>query len=236
MYKVTGFGGVEGTQIEDKLFYPVLQKGTGSNQFLLRVGPQKKSYNTRKSQPPQGYYNFTCLDGYSSLNDYNLTPCDGNRKYLYMTKSFSTSSKVSLYSTLYRYILAWSYRGGRTCSYSYIPVGGSSNSNWCPFYREHAIQNEDGSYRGVNSLYGWVLIKQFMVPWDLFGRSSGVQWKFSNVRLELPTNNRKGCNMIQTQLMDTIHHINPVITNIAPIGGVQIRSSTLYKMSQEQVN
>jgi hypothetical protein len=122
------------------------------------------------------------MDGYGSLNDYEITPCDGNRKYLYMTKSFSTDAKLSLYSTMWRYVLAWTYRGARTCSYSFVPVGGSSNSNWCPFYREHAIQNEDGSYRGVNSLYGWVLIKQYYsaLPSSL-GRSSGVQWKFANM-------------------------------------------------------
>ena len=77
-------------------------------------------------------------------------------------------------------------------------VGGSSNSNWCPFYREHAIQNEDGSYRGVNSLYGWVLIKQYYsaLP-SLFSRSSGVQWKFSNMYGWVDNNRRKMADPIQ---------------------------------------
>ena len=60
----------------------------------------------------------------------------------------------------------------RTCSYSFIPQGLASN--WCPHWREHSIQNEDGSYRGLNSIYGWVLLKQYYsaLP-SLFGNSTG---------------------------------------------------------------
>ena len=171
-YKITGFGGTEGNRLEDLVFYPILKKGTGSSRFYLNVG-------TKKLEPPNGYYSFTCLDGSVSPTNYNITPCDGNRKYVYMTKSYTTSANVSLYTTMYRYVLSWGYMAGRTCSYSYIPIGKSSNSTWCPHWREYVIKSEDGTYRNSKSAFGWMLHKQYLsVLPAKFGSATGISWRF----------------------------------------------------------
>ena len=180
-YKVTGFGGENGDKIESLMFYPIWKKGAGgSGKFLLRVGPEGKSWNTRKVEPPQGYYEHTCMDHTGSLNDYTITPCDGNRKYVYMTKAYTPDPKPSLYSTYWRYQLHWGYRAARTCSYSFIPIGKSSG--WCPHWREHSIKNEDGSFRQYNDTYGWILSQQFYsyAP-SKYGSATRVTWRFANL-------------------------------------------------------
>ena len=87
-----------------------MEKGCCVRKISSEGRTEGKSWNTRKVEPPQGYYEHTCMDHTGSLNDYTITPCDGNRKYVYMTKAYTPDPKPSLYSTYWRYQLHWGYR------------------------------------------------------------------------------------------------------------------------------
>jgi hypothetical protein len=158
-YKMTGFGGENGEELDDLIFYPVYRYSQNRTQHQIRVGPQGKSWETEYSHPPQGYYDHLCLDKYSSTTNYNITPCDGKRKYIYMTKRFfRKGDKIGLYTPMWRYYLAWGPSAGMKCSYSFVPIG--SNGNFCPYTRDYLIRNDDGTYRSSAYPYGWILIKQ----------------------------------------------------------------------------
>ena len=145
-YKITGFGGTTGTELENLVLYPVLWAGNGRGSNVPDLNPNNSANKIIKG-PANGWYAYSC-QSYADTSG-GETPCRGNRKYSFRTDVFGGS----IYK--YYYTLKWGYSAGRVGAYNQIWNGGITG------YRDWQIQNFDGSYRDIRDQYGWILTKMW---------------------------------------------------------------------------
>jgi len=145
-YKITGFGGTTGTELENLVLYPVLWAGNGRGSNVPDLNPNNSANKIIKG-PANGWYAYSC-QSYADTSGGD-TPCRGNRKYSFRTDVFGGS----IYK--YYYTLRWGYSAGRVGAYNQIWNGGITG------YRDWQIQNFDGSYRDIRDQYGWILTKMW---------------------------------------------------------------------------
>jgi hypothetical protein len=145
-YKITGFGGNVGDEIEDLTFYPVLWAGNGRGSAVPDLNPNNSGNKVVKG-PPNGWYAYQC-QSYADTSGGD-TPCRGNRKLSFRTPVWSEGLSS------YYYALQWGYSAGKVGAYNQIWNGGFTG------YRDWQIRNFNGSYRTISSQYGWVLFKMY---------------------------------------------------------------------------